>query len=756
MAFVVLVPIAFNVIMLAPQLRPAPSINDSAWHLAFVQSASRALATGDNPFDFWAPELECGFPQFLYYQHLPHLAVVALNRMTLNRVDLVTLFNLVRYLLLVGFPLTVYWSMRTMEFSVIASATGAAFSSFISTNNGMGFDYNSYLWYGYGLYTQLWAMHLLFIATACLQRLLVRGTNFVATVVVWSLLVLSHLFYSYMAALSAVVLFLVSISSGTATQMVWITRVSVGIKRVGAVAVIAAVVTSYFWLPFVLEAGYMRQVPIPYVVSTDRPVHTVSTILALRGSLLDYGRPAVLTLMTGLGIVAAILRRRSMTAHVALALSAFWMVLYFVLPGRKWLIAWLPMGGMMVPLRFIGPVHLSAILLIGLAGEWIWSWFAQLAAPWRAVLPATLIVALMLPALRERAALYRKDAGYIARFAKIDSDQGWRDTIAALKSQPPGRTFLVVEQGRFSGEHVIERLLLFHDIETLQTATGLSLNTFAPIQFDGRNPLHYNLFNVRYVIAPIGFQVPWFLTPIKSTNDYTLYRADTTGYATFARIKDVLVPAHTDAQAQTFILRNQALWLYSSDAESGTYWRWDYPNGGASQERADTGTPDTGTILDEHETGSRIVVHADCKTTSNLIFKVTYHPNWHVTIDGRERPIFMVSPSYIGVVVPAGRHEIAAEYRSSMLKKLLITIGACTLTLMILLRRRSCGARFCLGCRDKPEGRPSGRQYHNSTETRFPGTTRSTEPQPGIPRTFRLCSIRRSGVLNQIYLVFMR
>src|SRR5208282_5777927 len=118
--------------------------------------------------------------------------------------------------------------------------------------------------------------------------------------------------------------------------------------------------------------------------------------------------------------------------------------------------------------------------------------------------------------------------------------------IAALKSQPPGRTFLVVEQGRFSGEHVIERLLLFHDIETLQTATGLSLNTFAPIQFDGRNPLHYNLFNVRYVIAPVGFEVPWFLTPIKSTNDYTLYRADTTGYATFARIKDVPVPARTD------------------------------------------------------------------------------------------------------------------------------------------------------------------------------------------------------------------
>jgi hypothetical protein len=688
MGLVFLVPIVFNALTLAPQLQPSPSINDSAWHLAFVQSASRALAMGDNPFDFWAPELECGFPQFFYYQHLPHLAVVALARMTLNRVGLVTLFNLVRYLLLVGFPLTVYWSMRAMEFSVIASGAGAAFSSLISTNNAKGFDYNSYLWYGYGLYTQLWAMHLLFIATACLQRLLVRGSNFVPTVVPWSLLVLSHLFYSYMAALSAVVLLLVNVSSRTATGTAWVARVKTGIKRVGAVAVMVALITSYFWLPFLLRTDYMRRVPIPNVLPTARLIRAVSTVTALRGSLLDYDRLGCLTLLTGLGIVAAILKLRFLTARVALALFAFWTALYFILQGRQWLIGWLPLSEMMVPLRFIGPAHLSAILLIGLAGEWIWSWFARLADPWRAVVPGILLVVLMLPALRERAAVYRRDAGYIERFAKIDSDHGWQAIITALKAQPPGRTFLVVAQGRFSGENVLQRLLLFHDIETLQTATGLSMNTVAPIWFNGRNPVHYNLFNVRYVIAPINFQVPTFLTAINSTNDYMLYRADTSGLATFARIKDIPVPSHTVAQSQAFILKNEELWLNSSDAESATYWRWDYRGGGSAQERAGAGTSESGTVLDENEAGGRMVVHVDCKTSSNLIFKVTYHPNWHVTIDGQERPIFMVSPSYVGVVVSPGRHEVAAEYRSGALKKTLLAMGAVFLTALILLRRR--------------------------------------------------------------------
>ncbi len=208
----VLIPILFNAIMLLPELRPVPSMNDDAWQYLFVQRASIATAQGGNPFDPWFPELELGYPQFHYYQHLPHLAVVLLNRMLVKRVDLLTLFNVIRYLLLVGFPITVYWSMRTMEFSTVAAATGAAFGSLISANREFGFEYNSYLWLGIGMYTQLWAMHLLFICVACLQRLLVRGTGYLAAIISSSLLVLSHLLYAYMAGLTAIALYLLSLA----------------------------------------------------------------------------------------------------------------------------------------------------------------------------------------------------------------------------------------------------------------------------------------------------------------------------------------------------------------------------------------------------------------------------------------------------------------------------------------------------------------------------------------------------------------
>src|SRR5919198_754701 len=163
LCLIVLVPTIFNARALWPELSlPVPSVNDDAVHYLFIQRASEALAHGENPFDHWVPELELGVPEFFYYQHLPHLVVVLLHRLLLQQVDLLTLFNLVRYLLLVGFPLTVYWSMRRMGFSVVAGAVAAAGATLFSSNHGYGFEYESYIRGGYGMYTQLWAMHLSF------------------------------------------------------------------------------------------------------------------------------------------------------------------------------------------------------------------------------------------------------------------------------------------------------------------------------------------------------------------------------------------------------------------------------------------------------------------------------------------------------------------------------------------------------------------------------------------------------------------
>ena len=107
-----------------PERRRVPVPDDPA--------RSQALANGENPLDHWSPELDLGAPRFLYYQSLPHLAVILLDRLLFGMVSLLTLFNVVRYLLLLGLPLTVYWSLRRMGFSRVASAFAGAASPLLS------------------------------------------------------------------------------------------------------------------------------------------------------------------------------------------------------------------------------------------------------------------------------------------------------------------------------------------------------------------------------------------------------------------------------------------------------------------------------------------------------------------------------------------------------------------------------------------------------------------------------------------------
>jgi Bacterial membrane protein YfhO len=129
-------------------------------------------------------------------------------------------------------------------------------------------------------------------------------------------------------------------------------------------------------------------------------------------------------------------------------------------------------------------------------------------------------------------------------------------------------------------------------------------------------------------------------------------------------------------------------WMVSPDPGQARYLRWVSPLIGlpASVKTA-SGAPVDTAIVDEREAGGRRQFHVDCRSPSNLVIKMTYNPNWHVTIDGRESPTFSVSPAFLAVVVPPGRHEVVAEYRSSALKSLLM-IGGLVLLGAIAFRRR--------------------------------------------------------------------
>jgi hypothetical protein len=696
-AVLVLVPVTFNAIMLYPELRlELPSYNDNATHYLLIRTANAALTAGDNPFDFWLPQLGLGFPQFLYYQHLPHLVVVALYRLLLERVPLPTLFNLVNYLLLVGFPLTVYCSMRAMEFSWISAAVAAACASLLSAPpSAYGFEYDSYIWSGNGLYTQLWAMHLFFIWLACAWRLLRRGIGYASSSLAYSALILSHPLYAYMALATIFPVLLISLAPGapkssdtggpnsidlSACELRLRDRILRALIRLAIVGVLISAITAYFWLPFIFSLHYFNLVPyaaLPRAIFQRFGVGGKSWSWSWHDwHLLDHNRFPALTLLALIGTAYAAIDR-STPARLALAISVFWLVLYLSAANLPRLIGLLPMHQLLTWHRFTGPLDLGAILLIGLGGELIWRCCTGLSSPWNVVVPIVVIATMLAPVFKERGERLAQNDQLITQTAfRLDHDPDSRAMISILEALPPGRTY---DLRPSSGPE-----LSFYGIDTISPGQGLSLNSLMP--FDRMNPTYCELFNVRYILLPgYGF-APSFLRLIKKTKDAALYQADTSGYASVVTAYPREVESNDILQAQEQMLRANYDWMHSAALVSGQYILWDYPAGHQSG-TYDSGRAPSGTVSHEEVYSDRIDLSVDCPAAATLLLRMTYHPNWHVTIDDKEQATFMLSPSYIGVMVPAGHHLIRAEYRSSRLKKLLLFFGACSLLLVLWLRR---------------------------------------------------------------------
>src|SRR5205823_13868014 len=125
-----------------------------------------AIAAGQDPTDPWLAPIDLGYPLFHHYQHLAYLPPAALYFLLGKTVPLATVLGWTSYPLLSLFPLSIYWSMRWFGASRLQAALGGLVASLLATNGLYGLDFASYVWRGYGLYTQLVGMLLLPLALA--------------------------------------------------------------------------------------------------------------------------------------------------------------------------------------------------------------------------------------------------------------------------------------------------------------------------------------------------------------------------------------------------------------------------------------------------------------------------------------------------------------------------------------------------------------------------------------------------------------
>jgi hypothetical protein len=70
------------------------------------------------------------------------------------------------------------------------------------------------------------------------------------------------------------------------------------------------------------------------------------------------------------------------------------------------------------------------------------------------------------------------------------------------------------------------------------------------------------------------------------------------------------------------------------------------------------------------------------------MLRVAYHPRMRATVDGVVQPTVMVAPAFVGVLVPAGTHEVAFTYEEYPNYVVLFLAGIVAIAALVYLDRR--------------------------------------------------------------------
>ena len=673
--------VLLNLWFLAPEARSGAPLNDGVLHLGLTARAAEALTTSESALDHWNPTWVLGFPVFQYYQHLPHLALAALSRTLGGRVELATLYNLTLVFVLAVFPIAMYFALRLFEFSPLAAAFAALCAPFLSSSGIGGFDYQSYVWRGSGMFTQAWGMSLFPLAVGAAWHTMRTGRRAGWAIATLAITMVSHIIYGYMAVLSIVALVFVPDDvpgppeGGHHVPEKYVHGVVRRAVRAGFVLALVAIAVAYFLMPRALNGVALNRSVWEPVNKYDSYGHGWVLRALVTGDLLDLNRLPIVTLLASVGLAHALVRRHAAN-RVASVLFTVWLVLFFGRPTWGVLYRLLPLSNDLHLHRFIGGVHFAAIALAGLGLEQLFalgSGFSastslkpgrlgssSRAAPAAATL--ALLAVILYPVARERYDYMAADASMLdrSRAALAEGYEELQSVLSALREHQrelPARVYAGLPgtwgQQAAIGNVPMYALLSLNGFDIVGYAYhAMSFGADVQYHFNDRNALHYEIFNVGWVVAPRSWTPPPFLSQSFETPHWFVYRAPTGGFFSVVDAPSIWLERPRD--------------VYSTAVAS-------LPSVGL----AFAAHPGAATTTGIGHSGYRASVEA--AQPGHLLFKMTHHPWWRATVDGQPQPIEWVAPGFMAVPIAAGSHQVAFEYRVPAYKAWLFWLGVLVL-----------------------------------------------------------------------------
>jgi hypothetical protein len=701
----VLLSCAGSLVVLRAQLRSVAYLNDSAVHEEMVRAALAAIRVGHFPPGGWFPFLNLGSPQFLHYQSLSAMLTALLAWV----IGVGHAFTLTTWLLECCWPICVYAAARIFGVGRGAAAAAGVLSPFISSATGIGYEQASYLWSGYGLWSQLFAMWTLPFAWACSWRAVDERRYLVPAALLVAATAALHFETGYLAFLGVAVF--------------TFARRRDFVRRAGRAAlVVAGAIGMAAWalVPLVAEGKWaaINQFLQSGPEGADANSYGARRVLSwlVDGDLFDWHHFVLVTPLVGVGLVVAVAAGRARSgssvieaglARALLLVFVACLVLFFGRPTLGVALDLLPGAKDLFLRRFLVGVQFAGVLLAGVGAWQLACWIHQLArratktlvsARGRTTISCVALGVLAAIALGpawsflvttadENGTLIAEQGAASTAVAQVDA------LVSIITARGDGRTFAGDPNDwgpSFTvGEVPVFKYLASLDVDevgfTLRTA---SLMSGPENEFDDSDPADYALFGIRWLLLPVKMPpaVPARLVMVRG--NYSLWEIPTNSYVQ-------VIDTSGQIAANSGDLGSFAGELLSALSSSHpVYPTVAYEGGAAATGTLPVGlrpTTSPGRVIDEHAdlAAGTVTTTVELERTAVVMLSASYDPGWQVLVDGTPARTEMVAPAVIGVKVAPGAHTVRFLYRGFPDYPQLLGLGLAALGALIGFERRT-------------------------------------------------------------------
>jgi hypothetical protein len=588
-------------------------------------------------------------------------------------------FSLTLYLFVVSWPIAIYLAGRIFDRSRWESAFAALVASFVFSTIWVGYEQIAYLWRGYGVWSQAWAMWTLPFAWAFSWRAIDRGRNYLPAALFTALTVAFHFETGYFALIPIVLWVLVRPF-----------RLVERIKRAIIVGAGSLCLIAWVIVPLIIYRGwtsideFLQQSPDVRSYGAQQILHWLFT-----GQIFDSGRIPVITILAAIGFVACLVRWRKDTVGRALVFvflaslllffgPATWHSLYNLLPGSSDIFA----------RRFIIGVQLGGIFFAGIGvvvlgqlarayirfvfREETKKWFVP---GWRSVLGRILIFGLIVgataPTWTEIVHIDSGDASVIATQHRYPQERSEVNALVVTVNRiGGGRVYAGMSfQGWGSGFRVgwvpVSEYLSVDQVDEIGfMSRTASLMSGPEAYFDDQIPADYTLFGVRFVILPAGHKPPSGAQFLQQAGHYQLWELPHNGYF---QVVDTYGPSLRETRSRMGI--DSKSFVQSNRAGEHLYPVVAFGNRAAATPTLSAGESHRtlpGRVVSNTEdlAEDQATAVVQVRRTSVVLLKVTYDPGWTVTVDGKSVSTEMIAPAFVGVRVDPGRHVVVFRYQA--------------------------------------------------------------------------------------------